>query len=109
MRTDHCRGIPVPAAERCTTAPAAAATATLRCGGRRFHGDSSRVVRSRPDVHSYPGPEIEALQVAFLGLRVNRGRVFGVDAALEAVTAADVVPVAGADAGPIRRARRTLH
>src|SRR3954452_13415231 len=104
MRADDRRRIPVPASESLGTTAATAASA------RRLRRslDAARGRGSRTDVHGLSGAQVETLQVPFLRLRIDDVRVVGIDAALEAVTAADVEPVAGADARAVRRARRAL-
>src|SRR3954468_9921129 len=105
MRTDDRRRIPVPASESLgTTAATAASAGRLR---RRLYAARRRGART--DVHGMPGTQVETLQVPFLRLCIDDVGIVGIDAALEAVTAADVEPVAGADAGPIRRARRAFN
>src|SRR4051812_45534632 len=104
MRADDRRRIPVPASKSLGSAAATAASA------RRLRGslDAARGRRARTDVHGLSGPQVEALQVPFLRLRIDDVGVVGIDAALETVTAADVEPIAGADAGAVRGARRAL-
>ena len=74
-------------------------------GGSSPPGD---VPDARTDARRDARAQVEPLQRAFLRLRVDRVRIFRIDAALEAVTAADAVPLAGADAGAIHGARRAL-
>ena len=66
---------------------------------------------SRPEMRGrmardLPGAQIEPRDVAVLRRGVDDVRILGIVARLEAVAAADDVPVAGADAPAIERARR---
>ena len=64
------------------------------------------VLGTRPDRRRLTGAQIEPVERPFLRLHVDDGRILGIVARLEAVAAADAVPVAGADAGPVQRPRR---
>ena len=75
------------------------------CRRRRLAVDA-RVLRPRADGYRSPAGEIEPAERPFLRLHVDRRRILGIDARLEAVAAADAVPVAGADADAVDRARR---
>ena len=80
--------------------PWPAAPARRRRSRRRSR--AGRGVRTRrDDADADAGAQIEALQAAILRLRVDGRRILGIDARLEAVAAADAVPVTGADAGAV--------
>src|SRR5262249_42383058 len=105
VRADDERRVPLPAAERAASTSAATAAASRRCR-RQLSADD--VLRARLDALADAGPQIEPREAAALRLRVDVVRVLRIDAAPEAVAAADVVPVARADAGAaVERARRS--
>ena len=58
---------------------------------------------SRTDVQALSGSQIEPAETALLRLGVDDVEVLGIDPALKSVAAADVVPVAGANAGAVQR------
>src|SRR5207253_1969809 len=59
---------------------------------------------ARPDVLRLAGAQIKTVDVAHLRLRVDDVRILGIAARLEAVAAADDVPVARPDAPAVHRA-----
>ncbi len=79
-------------------------------GRRRRRGRGlavdGRVQRGRTDAVRTAGPEVEPAEAAVLRLHEHDVRILRIDPRLEAVAAADAVPVAGADPDPVERPRR---